>query len=175
MPSASRAVTAVRPPLLNHVLCDGAWFGIKAELSGAPRELTCRTLEPIRLRLLPRARLVPLMPANPDVAIRVGQLAELATRLGNWIARDLQTPDAGRRLAAVLFRVLGAGEVVPDDPGGFRLSHQQPGEVAKVSRLYVGRKLAEFESAGCIACGYNRINLPKPVALAAFAYGGDEG
>jgi CRP/FNR family cyclic AMP-dependent transcriptional regulator len=162
-------------PLLNHVLRSGEWFGIKAVLGGGPRELTYRTLEPTRLLLLPRARLVPLMQANPDVAIRVGQLAELATRLGNWIARDLQTPDAGRRLAAVLFRVLGAGEVEPEDPGGFRLSHAQLGEMANVSRLYVGRKLAVFEQAGWITCGYNRIGLRNPAALAAFAYGDDEG
>jgi CRP/FNR family transcriptional regulator, cyclic AMP receptor protein len=161
-------------PLLNHVLRNGEWFGLKAVLGGGLRELTYRTLEPTRLLLLSRSRLVPLMHAEPDVAVRVGQLAELATRLGNWITRDLQTPDAGRRLAAVLFRVLGAGEVVPENPGGFRLSHQQLGEMANVSRHYVGRKLASFEQAGWIRCGYNRIRLLDGEALAAFAYGDEE-
>jgi CRP-like cAMP-binding protein len=161
-------------PLMMHVLRPGEWFGIKAVFLGGPRELTYRALEPTRLLLVPRSRIFPLMQAKGDVAMRVGQLAELATRLGSWIARDLQTPDAGRRLASVLFRVLGAGEVQPDDPEGFRLSHQQLGEMANLSRHHVGRKLASFEAAGWIGCGYNRIRLLDGEGLAAFAYGDDE-
>jgi hypothetical protein len=108
------------------------------------------------------------------IAVRVGQLAEIGNRLGAWIARDLLTPDAGRRLAAVLFRVAGAGEVVPDDAQGFWLSHQQLGEMANLSRHHVGRKLAFFETAGWISCGYNRLRLLDAHALAAFAYGDEE-
>ncbi|MCF1709759.1 Crp/Fnr family transcriptional regulator [Tabrizicola sp. J26] len=160
-------------PLLGHVFRAGEWFGIKAVLHGGPRELTYRAIEPARLLYLSRTRLVPMMQADPDVAVRVGQLAEIGNRLGSWIARDLLTPDAGRRLAAVLFRVLGAGEVTPDDPAGFRLTHQQIGEMANLSRHHVGRKLAAFEAAGWIACGYNRIRLRDPEGLAAFAYDDD--
>ena len=161
-------------PLLGHILRTGEWFGIKALLHGGPRELTYRAIEPTRLVFIPRTRLVPLMQTDPTVAVRVGQLAEIGNRLGSWIARDLLTPDAGRRLAAVLFRVLGTGEVVPDDPQGFWLSHQQLGEMANLSRHHVGRKLASFEAAGWIACRYNRVRLLDAEGLAAFAYG-DEG
>jgi CRP-like cAMP-binding protein len=162
-------------PLLGHVFRRGEWFGIKAVLEGGPRELTYRALEPARLLYVSRARLVPMMQSDAEVAVRVGQLAETGSRLGSWVARDLLTPDAGRRLAAVLFRVLGAGEVAPDDPEGFRLTHQQLGEMANLSRHHVGRKLALFEAAGWIACGYNRIRLLEPEGLAGFAYGDDEG
>lgn len=160
--------------LLGHVFRRGEWFGIKAVLHGGPRELTYRALEPTRLLYLSRARLVPMMQAEADVAVRVGQLAEIGNRLGSWIARDLLTPDAGRRLASVLFRVLGAGEVEPDGPEGFWLTHRQLAEMANLSRHHVGRKLAGFESAGWIACGYNRIRLLDADAVAAFAYGDDE-
>jgi CRP/FNR family transcriptional regulator, cyclic AMP receptor protein len=161
--------------LLGHVLRNGEWFGIKAVLHGGPRELTYRALEPSQLLFISRSRLVPMMQANADIAIRVGQLAEIGGRLGSWIARDLLTPDAGKRLAAVLFRVLGAGEVQPDDPAGFRMTHHQLGEMANLSRHHVGRKLAMFEEAGWIACGYNRIRLLDAEGLAGFAYGDDEG
>jgi CRP-like cAMP-binding protein len=164
----------LQSPLMMHVLRAGEWFGIKAAFLGGPRELTYRALEPTRLLLVPRSKIFPLMQTNADVAMRVGQLAELATRLGSWIARDLQTPDAGKRLAAVLFRVLGAGEVQPEDPEGFRLTHQQLGEMANLSRHHVGRKLAGFEAEGWIACGYNRIRLLDAEGLAGFAFG-DEG
>jgi CRP-like cAMP-binding protein len=160
-------------PLLGHVFRSGEWFGIKAVLHGGPRELTYRALEPSRLLFVARARLVPLMQADSDVAVRVGQLAEIGNRLGSWIARDLLTPDAAQRLASVLYRVLGTGEVQPDQPEGFRLTHQQLGEMANLSRHHVGRKLAEFETAGWIACGYNRIRLLDPEGLAGFAYGDD--
>lgn len=160
-------------PLLGHVMRTGEWFGIKALLHGGPRELTYRAMQPSRLLFISRTRLVPLMQADPDIAIRVGQLAEIGNRLGSWIARDLLTPDAARRLASVLFRVLGTGEVVPDDPEGLRLTHQQLGEMANLSRHHVGRKLTLFEAAGWIACGYNRIRLLDAEGLAAFAYGDD--
>jgi hypothetical protein len=114
------------------------------------------------------------MQRDPAIAVRVGQLAEIGNRLGAWIARDLLTPDAGKRLAAVLYRVLGAGEVVPDDPQGFWLTRQQLGEMANLSRHHVGRKLSAFEAAGWISCGYNRVRLLDAEALAAFAYGDEE-
>ena len=161
-------------PLLGHIMHPGEWFGIKAVLHGGPRELTYRAIEPSRLLFIPRTRLVPLMQKDATIAVRVGQLAEIGNRLGSWIARDLLTPDAGRRLAAVLFRVTGTGDVVPDDPQGFWLTHQQLGEMANLSRHHVGRKLASFEAAGWIGCGYNRIRLLNAEALAAFAYGDEE-
>ncbi len=161
-------------PLLGHVLRSGEWFGIKALLHGGPRELTYRAIEPSKLIFVPRAQLVPLMQKDPAIAVRVGQLAEIGNRLGSWIARDLLTPDAGRRLASVLFRVLGSGEVAPDDSQGFWLTHQQLGEMANLSRHHVGRKLASFEAAGWIACGYNRVRLLDPEGLAEFAYGDEE-
>lgn len=161
-------------PMLGHVFRRGEWFGIKAVLHGGPRELTYRALESSRLIYVARTRLVPLMQTDPDIAVRVGQLAEIGNRLGSWIARDLLTPDAGRRLASVLYRVLGAGEVGPDDPEGFRLTHEQLGEMANLSRHHVGRKLASFEAAGWIACGYNRVRLLDAEGLAAFAYADDQ-
>jgi CRP/FNR family transcriptional regulator, cyclic AMP receptor protein len=161
-------------PLMGHILRTGDWFGIKAPLHGGPRELTYRVIEPGLLLFLSNTRLLPLMRSDPEIAIRVGQLAEMGNRLGNWVARDLLTADAGRRLAAVLVRVLGMGEVVPDDPGGFWLTHQQMGEMSNLSRHHVGRKLAIFEKNGWVRCGYNRIQLLDVEGLTSFAYG-DEG
>jgi CRP/FNR family transcriptional regulator, cyclic AMP receptor protein len=46
--------------------------------------------------------------------------------------------------------------------------------MANLSRHHVGRKLASFEAAGWIACGYNRVRLLDAEALAAFAYGDEE-
>jgi CRP/FNR family transcriptional regulator, cyclic AMP receptor protein len=161
-------------PMMGHILRTGDWFGIKAPLHGGPRELTYRVIEPGLLLFLPNTRLLPLMRNDPEIAIRVGQLAEMGNRLGSWVSRDLMTPDAGRRLAAVLFRALGMGEVEPDDPRGFALTHKQLGEMANLSRHHVGRKLASFEAQGWIVCGYNRIRLVNADALAVFAYADEE-
>lgn len=143
-------------------------------LHGGPRENSYRALETSRLVFLPNLRLLPMMQADPDVAIRVGQLAERGNRLGAWIARDLLTPDSGRRLASVLLRVLAMGEVAPPDARGFHLTHNQLGEMANLSRHHVGRKLAHFEAAGWVACGYNRIRIIDAQGLAAFAYAEDD-
>lgn len=162
-------------PMLGHVFRAGEWFGIKAPLDGGPRELTYRALEPSRLLFVPNARLLPLMQADPEVATRVGQLAEWGNRLGNQAVRDLLTPDAGRRLASVLLRVVGMGEVAPEDDRGFWLTHRQLADMANLSRHHVGRKLAAFEASGWIGCGYNRIRLLDAQGLAAFAYGDEDG
>jgi CRP-like cAMP-binding protein len=161
-------------PRLGHILRDGEWFGIKAPLHGGPRELTYRAIEPTRLLFIANARLRALMEDNVDAAIRIGQLAEIGNRLGAWITRDLLTRDAGQRVAAALLRVLGSGELAPVDPAGFRLTQQMLAEMANLSRNHVCRKLGEFEAAGWIAWGYNRIRLLDADGLAAFAYG-DEG
>jgi CRP-like cAMP-binding protein len=162
-------------PLLGHIMRTGEWFGIKAVLLGGARQLTYRAIEPTNLVVVSNAKLLPLMKQDPDVAMRVGQLAEIGNRLGSWVVRDLLTPDASRRLAAVLYRALGMGEVAPDDPRGFWLTHQQLGEMANLSRHHVGRKLAVFESAGWIAGGYSRIRLLDPDGLADFAFGDEDG
>jgi CRP-like cAMP-binding protein len=161
-------------PLLGHVFRSGDWFGVRGPLESGLRVLTYRAMEPSRLLLVPNARLVPLMRENPDVATRVGQLAELVNRLSSWTIRDLLTPDAGRRLASVLYRVLGMGEVAPTDPQGFWLTHRELGEMANLSRHHVGRKLKAFEASGWIGCGYNRVRLLDAQGLAAFAYGDGE-
>jgi CRP-like cAMP-binding protein len=161
-------------PLLGHIMRSGEWFGIKAVLLGGARGLTYRAIEPTALVVVSNARLLPLMRKDPDLALRVGQLAEIGNRLGAWAVRDLLTPNASRRLAAVLYRALGMGEVAPDDPRGFWLTHQQLGEMANLSRHHVGRKLAMFESAGWIAGGYNRIRMLDPGGLADFAFGDED-
>jgi CRP-like cAMP-binding protein len=160
-------------PVMTHVFRSGDWFGLTAVLDGSPRVLTYRVLEDARLLLVLRAPMLALMEADPRVARRVVYLAEIGSRIGTWAVRDLLTQDAGRRLAAVLYRVTGAGEIAPGGPDGFRLTHQQLGEMANLSRHHVGRKLAALEAAGWIACGYNRIRLLDAEGLAGFAYGDD--
>lgn len=161
-------------PLLGHILHAGDWFGLKAVVKAGARELTYRATEPARLLFIPNQRLLPLMTDDAGVAIRVGQLGEFGSRLSTWIVRDLLTPDAGRRLASVLLRVLGAGTVSPADPAGFWLTHRQLGEMSNLSRHHVGRKLADFERAGWIGCGYGRIRLLDVTGLAAFAYADED-
>ena len=160
-------------PMLGHVHRAGEWFGMRAPLDGGPRALSYLALEPSQLVFIPNSRLVPLMRSDADHAIRVGQLGEAGSRLSSRIIRDLLTRDARRRLAAVLLRVTGDGELVPDDPSGFWLTHRQLGEMANLSRIHVGRKLGDFETAGWISCGYNRIRLRNVKHLKAFAYGDD--
>ena len=67
-------------PLLGHVMRAGEWFGTKALLHGGPRELTYRAIEPTSLLFVSRTRLLPLMRRDPEIAVRVGQLAEIGNR-----------------------------------------------------------------------------------------------
>lgn len=66
------------------------------------------------------------------------------------------------------------GTLSPGDSRGFHLTHHQLGEMANLSRHHVGRKLADFEAAGWVACGYNRIRIIDAQGPAALAYAGDD-
>jgi CRP-like cAMP-binding protein len=166
---------ARQSPILGHVHRPGDWFGIRGPLDAGRRLWTFRAMEPSQVLLVPNNRLLPLMQSDPAVTISVGRLAEQANRLAAWGMRDLLTADAGQRLASVLLRVVGMGKVLPRDPKGFWLTHQQLGEMANLSRHHVGRKLTLFEAKGWISCSYNRICIRDAAALADFAYGDGEG
>jgi CRP-like cAMP-binding protein len=156
---------------LGHIFRAGDWFGHTPALTGGHRTLTFRAVEPSRVLTVPLAKLREMMAQDAEILRLVGIMADRGSVLLTNAALDLLTPEAPRRIAAVLLRVTAAHDgLQPDDPRGFLLTQTMLGEMANASRHHVNRVLGDFTQRGWIAKSYNHIRLLDVPALTAFAY-----
>ena len=86
------------------------------------------------------------------------------------VISDLLIPKAPRRVAAVLLRATGYGEVEAGHADGFVLTQAQLAQMANCSRHVVNRTFVQFEHEGWIAARYNRVRIVDEKALTDFAY-----
>lgn len=168
---AIEGATQWHAPRVGHVYRAGHWFGHGPALHGGVRTMGYFAMEDSCLFTVPLQSLRNLMRDDPDVIALVGQMATRGTDLAGWITCDLLIPAAPQRIAAVLLRITGAHEKIESsDPNGFRLTQNDIGEMANVSRIYVSRVLSHFEKLGWISKGYGHIRLIDFEKLKEFAY-----
>ncbi|MFC7476859.1 Crp/Fnr family transcriptional regulator [Dankookia sp. GCM10030260] len=163
--------TPFRGPSLSHILHPGWWCGEGPILGGRRRILTAVAMEPsitLHIPFEPGRRLVQ---SDPEAARSIGMLGQIAMGVAIANVSDLLIQRVDRRVGAVLLRVTGAMEGAELRPTGeVRLTQEQLGCMANVSRNMVNRTLAEFETAGWVRLGYNRLAILDPESLAAFAF-----
>ncbi|WP_165838942.1 Crp/Fnr family transcriptional regulator [Roseicella frigidaeris] len=172
--AGSLAVYVMTPrsgPDLSHILHPGCWCGEGSAL-GAPRQiLTVCAMEAAIALHLPADAARQLVRSSAEAAWRVGALGQVALQAAYANISDLLIRRVDRRVGAVLLRVTGAlAEEVLAPTGDIRLTQGQLGQMANASRDLVNRTLAEFEAAGWVRLGYNRIAILDPIALADFAF-----
>lgn len=164
-------VTPHSPPALSHILHPGWWCGEGPALGGLKRVLTVRAMEPGWTLYLPYEAARALVLSNPEAARSIGQLGQIAMRVAITNVSQLMIRRTDRRIGAVLLRVTGAldGEALVQT-GDVRLTQLEIARMANASRNLVNKALAQFEAAGWVRLGYNRIAVLDPAALADFAY-----
>ena len=164
-------VTPYSPPALSHILHPGWWCGEGPALGGLKRVMTVRAMEPGWTMHLPLEAARALVLSNPEAARSIGSLGQIAMRVAIANVSQLMIRRSDRRIGAVLLRVTGAmdGEVLAPT-GDIRLTQMEIARMANASRNLVNKSLAQFEAAGWVRLGYNRIAVLDPVALADFAY-----
>lgn len=163
--------TARHMPMLSHVLRRGEWFGEGPVLTGRRRSLAFTAIEPTTLLQVPLAALRAL--TAPDAQRRLGEMAEMGADTAVNGVCDLLIGAAERRIAAVLLRVTGFGEMAPENPEGFLLTQGRLGEMANVSRHHVNRTIGQFADWGWVSKRYNRLLILNAEALGRFAYSQD--
>ncbi|WP_165982281.1 Crp/Fnr family transcriptional regulator [Dankookia rubra] len=163
--------TPYSAPALSHILHPGWWCGEGPALGGPKRVLTVRSMESSWAMHLPYEAARALVLSNPAAARSVGQLGQIAMRVAIANVAQLMIRRADRRIGAVLLRVTGAlDEAALAPTGDIRLTQLEIARMANASRNLVNKSLAQFEAAGWVRLGYNRIAVLDSAALADFAY-----
>lgn len=161
---------------LTHLQHPGDWFGPGSAVARGPRVMGYRSLEPSVLLHVPLPAALALFESDPDIAHALGQLGWIALRTTMLTVSNLMIQRVDRRVAAVLLRISGAQygrRLTPTDD--IRLTQTDLAAMANASRGTVNPILLQFQGAGWIRLGYNRIAITQPERLAAFAFDCDPG
>lgn len=163
-----------REPLLAHIHRHGAWLGEGPAITGGPRFLSVIALEPSELLLVSRALIAQMEAEGFGIRARVAQQLWSGQMQAFRVISELLIPAAPRRVAAVLIRATGYGEVEAEHADGFVLTQTQLAQMANCSRHVVNRTFKQMGHEGWIAARYNRVRILNEQALTDFAYAAEE-
>lgn len=153
-------------PHLGHVAAPGEWFGEGAFLTGEPRRIGLEAATDATLLLLPLEAMERMAAADPMNVRRFGQIAMLNIDLTLRVIDDLLIPEADRRVAAALSRLVGGR-----DGCAVHLSQAELGLVANASRKVVNGALGRFADRGWVIRGYSAVEVVDARGLRAFTDG----
>ena len=156
-------------PLLAHIHRPGAWLGEGPAVTGGPRFLAVIALEASELFLIPRVLITQMEAEGFGIRARIAQQLWSGQMQAFRVVSELLIPKAPRRVAAVLIRATGYGEVEAEHPDGFVLTQTQLAQMANCSRHVVNRTFVQFQHDGWIAARYNRVRILNEKALTDFA------
>lgn len=165
--------------LILNIIKPGEVFGEIALIDGEPRTADAVALEPCQVLVLERRDFQRYLEQNPRVAGRM--LSILCQRLRRTSAalEESLFLEVPARLARVLLHLAGAFGI-PARSGvciDIRLSQQQLGSIAGITRESVNKQLALWQKAGWIALrnGYvTVVDLPAVAELAELDLPGSE-
>ncbi|RJL05170.1 Crp/Fnr family transcriptional regulator, partial [Paracoccus siganidrum] len=151
------AQNAASSIVLGHVMRRGGWFGQGPLMTGRPRALTFRAMEPSSVLYLSLARIDEICRRMPQGQLGFATLTEYNSVISYRIISELLIRRSDQRIAAVLLRLLGQNEAGTDagtaaaaDPGadggaGLPLTQADLAEMANVSRHTANAVLGQFE------------------------------
>lgn len=168
--AALHAMAVPATPMI-HIFGPGNWAGQGPLLADMQIQLTLVARTRIETLLVPRARVLALLDANPLHWRELGRLALHHSYLATSIAADLMIPASRARCAATLLRLCECRLAAP--PAGvipeIGITQDELGAMANLSRATIGPILHEFVSVGLISVGYRNIVLHQPARLLAIA------
>lgn len=149
------------------ILQPGEMFGEMSLLDGGPRSATVTTMEACRFLQIRRDDFLRFLEGHPKVALTL--LATLSERLRatNDLVGNLSFLNLSARLARILLSLgqqygkLGAGGIVI----GLKLSQEELGNLAGVSRESVNRQLRLWVEAGVLDYDHGILVLKNSDAL----------
>ncbi len=169
--AALHAMAVPATPMI-HVFGPGNWAGQGPLLAETTIQLTLVARTRLDVVLVPRARVLALLDAEPRHWREIGRLALEHSYLATNIAADLMIPDSRARCAATLLRLCGcrlSPPPLPLPPPEIGISQDELAGMANLSRATIGPILRDFVDSRLIAIGYRVIVLLRPAALLAIA------
>ena len=154
----------------------GEVLGLSATVVGRPCELTAETLEPTRIKIIPRESFRQWLRAHPELAFQIAQeLAEEYNNTCQQLRTMMLSHTATQRLARTLLQfVRNAG---PDKEARVELTltHQQIAEMIGSSRETVTRLLTSFRHRGLIELEHSTLVIRDREALRELGHGDGAG
>ena len=157
--------------ILCHVVRLGVWFGTGPVMTGRPRTMSFKAMEPSAVLHLSLSSIAEIRAEYPKFAQSLGALSESNyTGIAARVILDLMMPSTERRIAATLARMSKpeiSSELLP--PWPIHLTQVELGQVANASRDRVGHALRAFEAKGWIEVDYRVIRVKNLEALSRHA------
>lgn len=126
-------------------------LGLSASVVGRPCELTAETMEPSRIKIIPRESFKQWLRAHPELAFRIAQeLAEEYNTTCHKLRTMLLLHTATQRLARTLLQMVHNPAPGKEVRAQFSVTHQEIAEMIGTSRETVTRLLASFRHKGMI-------------------------
>jgi CRP-like cAMP-binding protein len=157
---------------LIHLVGPGFWTGEVGAVAQRPRVIALVARTPARVLRLPRSALQRIVEKDPLAWRYLTLLVVRNNARAVAVIAALRRDNAAERLAATLVNL--ATELPLGDAGGgvvIRVSQNDLGVLARLSRGSVNAGLARLEAAGLIVRDYAAITLADPSALEAFTDG----
>lgn len=154
------------------LLGPGEILGEKTLFDGETYTCYAKTLEPSRLKFIPRDDFLAFVRRHPEVAIRlVEKLARELKAFGDKLV-EIASRSAKERVARVLLELARAfGKKTPEGLDiGLELQRAELAEMASISTETAIRILSELSDRGIVALRGHRIIIRKPDSLRAMAH-----
>ena len=154
----------------------GEVLGLSATVVGRPCELTAETLEPTRIKNIPRESFKQWLRAHPELAFQIAQeLAEEYNNTCQQLRSMLMSHTATQRLARTLLQLVRNAGPGNEARAPFSLTHQEIAEMIGSSRETVTRLLSGFRHKGTIEIEGSTLIVHDREALRQLGHGDGAG
>ncbi len=154
----------------------GEVLGLSATVVGRPCELTAETLEPTRIKIIPRESFKQWLRAHPELAFQIAQeLAEEYNNTCQQLRSMLLSHTATQRLARTLLQLVRNAGPGNEARAPFSLTHQEIAEMIGSSRETVTRLLSGFRHKGMIEIEGSTLIVHDREALRQLGHGDGAG
>jgi len=145
----------------------GQWFGEIGLFDDGPRVVDATAAEASVLFVLARRELIALCRREPELMFRFLELFSRRIRSAEDIIVDSAFLTLPARLARKLLNLSADAERVEQADGvvALRISQDELGRLAGVTRESAGRQLKQWEREGLVAVDYGRVRIVDPARL----------
>jgi CRP-like cAMP-binding protein len=151
--------------LVLNLIGRGELFGEIALLDGLPRTADASALTDCHLLELDRRSFLPLLRAEPLIAIRLLEVVSRRLRRTSEQAEGLSFERSSVRLAKALFRLAGLQKTSDMAQPRVEITQRELGQTVGLSRESTNKQLREWEAAGLIALEKGACVIRDPTGL----------
>jgi CRP-like cAMP-binding protein len=152
-----------------NIVSQGEIFGEIALLDGGNRTADAVAIEDCELMLIERREFIPLLRANPDVAVHLIEILCSRLRRTSEQVEDIVFRDLPGRLAKALLELhRRAGE---SPTNGIRITQRELSQMIGVSRESVNKQLRSWERRKWLKIERGGVRIVAPAALSELVAG----